>query len=261
MNFGSNKTIVVHCYAKNDSEYFKILDSHFYWLKKYSFIFNRAIFVIAMDDINDDELKNLVIENAYCAFGKEKTKIKVVQNDKRLYEVPTFIEYVLNNEDLDGLVFFCHTKGGNRTNQNTMKWISCMYFYNLNFMDDVTSKLDKQNGVFYGTLVHYTNGNPMLNKNNVMYAGNFFWVDICKFRSLFKSSGIKTEDLMKDRYQIENLPGELQTICELNTLNNVNFYWGEIHTYYGDYEKIVKKLGFENEFWGEYNKMVNNIVN
>lgn len=254
------KTLVIHCYVNYNIEYRKCLNCHFFYLKKYANIFDKIIFVVALDNLQDDELISYATQKAFEVFDSKKLIIKFIQNDKVLCEVPTFRDEVLNNESLEGLVFFCHTKGGHFNNHNTLKWNSCMYFYNFHFMDDVISKLENNNGIFYGTLLHQANNKEQVhNRNLALYSGAFYWVNIDNMRKRMKDDNNTLEYLKNDRYFAEFFPGEIVGIDEMNSLNNVSFRWLEIHTYFGDYDTIVHKLGYEKEFWEEYNNMYNEI--
>lgn len=248
------KTLVFHCYLKENSD-LSYLKVHFYFLKKYFRIFDNLVFVFSMDDLSNVDLKKFVFEKLCCHL-QENVTIKFIKNNKEFGEVETFLSEILCNNNINGLVFFCHSKGASFFNENTFLWVSCMYYYNLNFMYDVINKL--RNNVFYGTLLHYSDGDFLFNKNCVWYPGTFYWLNIDNFRKYLNDNGLTINGIFENcdkRFFAEKLPGELFTKDDLQRFNNVDFNAKTVNLY-NSFDGIIEKLGFYDEFYAEYNNML-----
>ena len=239
------KTIVIHFYIKNDLNYLRCINSHFYFYEKYASLFNDVIFVIAPEDKNDIDFINFIVSKVLYTFRNNNLTIKIVDNDP-LHEALTFYNEILMNEKLNGLVFFCHSKGGRYLVENTLKWITCMYHYNLNYFYDVISKIYANNGIFYGSFLHYSD-DEFFNKYSAWYAGTFYWVNIEHLRRYLNDNNI-TINQITDGFFAEKLPGELFPKEKLDSLFSVKFNCKDTDGYFGDYNEYVEKMGFPENF-------------
>ncbi len=197
------KTLVYHLYVNsvdiNEKPLYKL---HQECLKIYKDRFDKALFVVTVDDLANTELIGNAIKWVLnINFGKE-FDIKVEKNDA-LCESKTFQKYVLDNTNLNGMVFFAHNKGSNNfesANPNIVKdsvfmWVSGMYFYNLTFMDEVNGALCGKKyypECMYGAfLMEKDIDDDRLFLAPYHYAGNFYWINIEYYRHLINDGKIQ----------------------------------------------------------------------
>ena len=196
------KTLVYHLYVNsvdiNEKPLYKL---HQKCLNIYKDRFDKALFVVTVDDLANTELIGNAIKWILdINFGKE-FDIKVKKNDA-LCESKTFQKYVLDNTNINGMVFFAHNKGSNNfesTNPDLIKdsvfmWVSGMYYYNLNYMDEVNGALCGKKyypECMYGAfLMEKDIDDDRLFLAPYHYAGNFYWLNIEYYRYLINEKKI-----------------------------------------------------------------------
>ena len=216
------KTLIYHLYyGKNfDSNPANVI--HFLCLKDYIHIFDEAVFVIAMDDIKDTKsIEPALVWILKLGFSGKLTI--TTQENTDLYEVETFRNELLNKYNtLDGMVFFAHNKGttniikNGELNMNIARWICGMYFYNMQFIDEVegffTGTL-RAPEVFYGTFLQsFSKERQSIvhampnNISGLEYCGTFYWINMPKYKNCRVMGTIK--DVEPDsRFFAEEYPG------------------------------------------------------
>jgi hypothetical protein len=235
------KTLVYHLYINGDGLNQKIsYRLHQECLKRYIHIFDAALFVLTINDLTNTK----VIGEALTwinelNFGKEYD-IKVELNDP-LCESKTFCDYVLNNKNLEGLVFFGHNKGTNNfesTNPNVNKdsvfmWVCGLYYYNLTFMDEVNGALCGKQfypECMYGAfLMEKDCDDSRIFLSPYHYAGNFYWLNIDYYRQLILLDKIKDVKATNPMFS-EMFPGYQFTPFAgggLKTHNDIRFLMSE----------------------------------
>ena len=216
------KTLLYHLYCGENFDTNPANIMHLLCLQQYVRIFDEAIFVISLDDIKNFKLiKEALMWIMKLGFNGKMT-IKTQENTG-LYEVETFKNEFLNNyEKLDGMVFFAHNKGTTNImkdgefNINVARWICGMYFYNLQFINEVegffTGTL-RAPEVFYGTFLSsfskerqsYVHAMPN-NISGLEYCGTFYWINMPKYKNCRKMGTVK--DVEADsRFFAEEYPG------------------------------------------------------
>ena len=229
---------------------------HLKCLKRYSHIFNNALFVISIKDTSDiGTIKET--EKAIIDCGFRHIKFTVSQNDYYC-EGKAFKEEIIDKIDsFEGLTFFGHTKGVTNVENPKMgkvsilKWIAGMYYLNLNFIDEVERMLIKEfTCAMYGAYKVIDKG--IENANNRWYAGTFYWINTNRLSNNMRQRGRKFPKL-HDRGYAEFITGEVDMLASHGDAylfpfeyNNAGFLTdflllndsGEIEKYHA-YEKEV----------------------
>lgn len=256
------KTLIYHLYVNDGFETNLANRLHRACLERYSHAFDEVRFTIAVDDLKNYKLISDAIGWVISIGFGCVSKFTVVQNGD-LREVDTFDREILKNkENLDGAVFFGHNKGSTnivkdgKVNMNVFFWICSMYFYNLEFVDEVegffTGKL-RAPEVFYGAvLLHFTKERTNWvhampnNISGLEYAGTFYWINIPKWKNCLKMGIIK--DVEADsRFFAEEYPGmffeRYAYGCGMTSHNDAIMEATEFNPYFGDWEKMIGLMG------------------
>ena len=196
-----NLRLVYYYWIPNDGGS-NIMNIHHNCLKYYKDIFDEAIFIISIDDLNDKEkLKNT--QNLFLSFGFKNIKFKIRQNDPMLRESIVFKEEIMDKlDEYDGLTFFAHSKGNTSHDLELFdfryisNWITQMYFFCLNDINDVKKCLtDEDYYLTYGGMLMDV-PNTASNKYNWYYPGNFYWINGKRLAKYIKDNNIKMPDLL-----------------------------------------------------------------
>ena len=172
--------------------------------------FNDINFYLLIDDINNEELINKTKENILSYINNHfKIYFHIVQNNSIYREgiiYKTEIIDKFDQYDKDQLILFMHTKGvtngvNRKYYENTLNWISAMYYYNLLDVNMVFEKFYKENIITYGTLYNYDDSS--LTKYKWQYTGSFHWIYPYRFLQYIKDNNINYEDI-KNRYKSNN---------------------------------------------------------
>lgn len=272
------KTLVYHIYLSDDIETNLAYKINADCLKYYVNIFDNVKFIIVMDNLGDFELREKGLK--YISNIQFKGNVDIVfRKNTELGEAATVRDYVIKSDNND-LVFFCHTKGigafknkDEKTNLDSIiNWILVMYFYNLNYAEEVIEYFYGKRGpieAFYGTLLMlltdmdtYPVFIPKLH-----YSGSFYWVNK-PFLSKIKNNYDYDNYIFSNRYDAEFFPGyvfkEDGWGKGLISHNNVKiksegllgaFYvmdndgWDRVLSILGDKEEFYK---FKNEIMKKY---------
>lgn len=211
------KKLVFYLYyadSKNSEEFYNF---HFSCLKKYCHIFDEAVFVISVDDVSDYHLIREAEDKILDIFKGTSVSFDIHKNDK-MHEVYAFEKYVINTKDKDGLVFFGHSKGFSNIKkfdkEYIYKWIAGMYYFNLNFMDEVENLLLETKSISYGSFLMHDELNET-NKYRWFYIGTFFWINLGKLENYIRQNNIElplicdrayAEEFLGNIYPFEQLP-------------------------------------------------------
>lgn len=252
------KRLVFFVYVDSFYKESVVYDIHFENLKRYCGIFDSATIYLSLKVIDEENLdfaRNLAKRIIDCGFIKD-VEFKIRENTI-MREVDCFkdevIYRIINN--VPELVFFTHTKGiSNNLNLSLFKWICGMYYFNLNFMNEVEYSLvykpiyDTANSssVFYGfPLLYSTIGNYI--KNNVFYAGTIYWINCAKASQYNRCFDInpKTDYIYSTRCFAEEFPGDYF----LSVVSSGHFLKqnGEF-SLYDDFELQMEKIYMNNSY-------------
>ena len=263
-----NKTLVFYWYSSmkysNDITY----SLHLSCLRKYSSVFNKAVFVIAVDDLNDTKLiketKKAIVENVNI----NNISFYVIIND-RLCETNAFKKHVLDyNPEYNEVLFFAHTKGLRIINdypawtEYYIDWILCLYFYSLNFDFEMETKLfgglGGNNSAFFGSIMAMDNSN--INKG-LYYPGTFYWVNINKIKN-DEMNGIITIPNFCYRSSVEDFP-KIYNKTEIRNTSHDNKFMNEAPYYYDavDYYNLIGFYGNKEEYYKFKSEIMSEIKN
>ena len=263
------KKIVFHYYLSSD----KSLDRtcykiHDFCLRRYLKFFDDVVFVISIDnDIEDAEIykiKDMVLSS--CKSSANIT-LQVVENKPFYREAETFFrEIVDKKEEYEGIIFFGHNKGTtNAYDENIFTWITCLYFFNLEPIDEVENTFYKSAALAYGgpTLNYkdYENA-PVLSKYHFHFSvGTFFWVNIKRLKHICSLKGIKIPGLV-DRWSAENFISDLFDIEEyggtlLDTYGKNMLF--KIPWFYNVAASSIEILYSRTPLWNKYVEFNNEI--
>ena len=210
------KTLVYHIYLCDDINTNIAYKINLECLKYYIDIFDKARFVIVMDNLNDLNLRKKGIDWISEIGFTGETDIIFAENTE-IGEAATVRDYVVNLDiDKENAVFFSHTKGINnfrdsKTNRESILiWTLVMYFYNLRFANEVVDIFQGKGGpmeAFYGTLLMINNCEHMpimIPKSH--YSGSFYWVNKPFLRKLCDVKKLNNYTF-STRYDAEFYPG------------------------------------------------------
>lgn len=253
-----HKKLVFHFYVNDGWENNFANNIHFRCLERYSGIFNESLIVIAFDPENEKLVPEVKKKFIDC-IKSETLAFKTILNDA-YFEGGTFKREIVDRaKEIDGLVFFGHNKGvsclstnGAYDEKSLAIWICGLYFYSLEFYEEVEHKLcaipaKTISGAFL------MGGDFIRNAAHVWYSGTMYWINpgrILKF-----NQGIPA---LQDREYAEWFPGEVfgEDITYVLTSRNdlilydVNLYFFANESYRAwakceeDTEKF--KIFFEN---------------
>jgi len=179
---------------------------HFKCLEKYSNLFDESIFFIAVDDIDNKDMLNIVKDTEKrlfnCGFIKNVT-FNVIYNNEMYREGKIFKEEIVDKfRERDGLTFFAHTKGVSTYNINIESnklWVAAMYYFNLNFINDVIFYLNGTTINSYGFFRCFDTEFKHI-KNRWMYCGTFMWLNCPKIYNYIISNNIIIPELYDKGY-------------------------------------------------------------
>ena len=231
-----NKRLVFNFQAKRgytDEPFYK---AHLACLEHYAGVFDEAVFVISVKDINDIVLIDSVKHDIVSLFNCRNITIITEKLDE-YYESRVFYDMVYKKlGQLDGLTFFAHTKGVCDENfkfdeKAGVDFIASLYYLSLSDVDEVSYKLIHDKSMFYGTFMNTNGGEYMMNKNQYHYLGGFYWLNSTLVNKYidFKKLG---EFNLTDRYFNESFPGEILEPFNLNATKNMIYYGGAVTDIY-----------------------------
>ena len=209
----TKKRLVYHLYSYEGCFESKIYKIHLACLSYFAKIFDEAIFIITLDNVQDYNLikyvEKTIIENIFI----KDIKFIVKQNDN-YHEASTFYEEIVKKlPKLDGITFFGHTKGAG--NQFTLGmdmdqvnlWVIACYFFSLHFMDEVRDRIVRSpEGQTYGSLKCAWKG--IENKYDWIYSGTFFWINCQRLYNYAQKNEIEIPEI-NNRYYAETFCGNI----------------------------------------------------
>lgn len=174
------KRLVFYFYTFENFTGNRAIQLHLRCLKHYSKVFDEALFIISVDDTENDKLIfDTEVELLKCGF--KNVHFKVCNNSSFCECQAFFNEIVKKLGMLDGFTFFGHTKGttnygnGWAVEESLDAWILGMYYLNLEYIDELEDYFTRLNGArFYGTFLSNYITEP---KNKLTYLGSFYWLN------------------------------------------------------------------------------------
>lgn len=283
------KTLLYHLYANDNFENIGIYRLHYECLTYYIKQFDEAIFYVTVDNLNNKPLVNKLITWVSDICQDVPFDIKVRVNELP-YEGKTLMtEIIEKRQQIEGMVFFCHTKGNTRVNVNfeelfqqemgtidtksIIYWVLALYFYGLNFIDEAEYILyggKRPSELFYGpilTQLKDQTSSPMLrmNKGNCFYQGTFYWINTEKFSNYIDRKVIEIPKL-DDRYWAEMLPGvvggrlKYGDGCASHNDTAINDDFNLYKMSINEWEELINILGNSDEFWNFHDYIMKKVL-
>lgn len=207
------KRLVYHLFLYDGCFESNVYKLHLACLSYFAKIFDQAIFVLAMNDTDNQELIKQAEKAILNKIHIPDIKFIVDKNyDYR--EAATFYSQIANRlDELDGITFFGHIKGaGNEFNPNIdmlqiYNWVIAAYFFNLFYMDEVTWYLITSPSFnTYGALK--CKWENIENVYDWIYSGTFFWINGQRTAAFLRKNDIKLPPL-NNRYCAETFCGNI----------------------------------------------------
>jgi len=262
------RTLVYHIYLSDNIETNLAYKINAECLKHYIKNFDNIKYVMVMDDINDKELRLKGIK--YVSDISLSGNVDIIfRLNTELGEAATVRDYVANVDNND-ITFFCHTKGIGHLDKKNEKvdsdsiinWILVMYYYNLNFIDEMENFFMGKLGpieAFYGTLLM-----SLTDKQNYPvflpeqhYSGSFYWVNKPFIRKIKDKINLE-KYTFNNRYDAEFFPGYLFNLSKWGdglvshnrTRLKLEGMLGAFYNLsYGQWDKVLNFLGDKDNFY------------
>ena len=253
------KRLIFHFYYCKDKNRDVSYQMHFLGLSKYIHIFNDVEFYISLDDTSDyDTIKK--IEYKLLSLGiRGNVSFHVVKNNL-FCEAQTFYDAIATRlDEYDGITFFAHNKGlTNKKNENLIYWLSALYFFNLETIEEVDDKI-KNGRVTYGNpavvnehgKIHYTKY-PWCNS-----VGTFYWINGRAFKNLLDINNAKIKPL-SDRYYAETFVANF--FDNSSCFGYHNYKGTNMHDFYNEGKQCIEIIYKSSPFWDDFMKFCNQIA-
>ena len=257
------KTLVFHFFVPKDYKDNVAIRMHLECLKRYSSVFDSAIFSICFEDNDMSSAEEVEKDLMDCGYIKD-VRFVLIENS-RLTESITLKTHVIDNLDnIDGLVLFGHTKGVTNVKTYTwdveskLKWIYSLYFYNLEFINEMEENLLYSYpyiSTFYGPLRTTMDGGITF-----YYPGTFYWINPMNLYNDVKS-GMVSIPKLSNRTFAENLPLIYKTSNSCHAVACHDQNWMEWYDLYnGDMDAVIRFFGDEDLFYNNYNEINKQII-
>lgn len=243
------KKLVYSFYLTDNSFNEEINLLHFNCLKKYLNVFDEVSLTI----INEASKENIIrLENFFLTnFNGGKISFTIIPNQE-LRETFVFNEEVIKKLGDDELVFFAHNKGVSNVEKydkrNISIWVAGMYFYSLNFIEEMEYALISRPYISYGSFLTQTKPieDTQRPKYGWCYIGTYFWINSKKLKDYINLHNIEIPSC-SDRYFDEEFLGNIYPMFPsfaashldrfiLNANNYYKYTENYLHTLYDDAE-------------------------
>lgn len=252
----TTKRLVFHFFVPENWKELKVVRLHLNCLKHYSFIFDEALFVISVDDVNNNALIT-EFEHTLLDLGFRKSiKFQVRQNTK-FYESKTLNDEIIEKLDtLDGITFFGHSKGIGNEMFNDLEWeqlktwVAGLYFLSLEYYYEAENKLYGVKAITYGPFKTYWKDYD--NVYHWVYSGTFFWVNTRRLYDKIQRENKKIR-FCNDRFFSELFLGDILPFDKQTSHSNIvsshneSYLYGEYVDYYTYVTEYFKMICNEND--------------
>lgn len=253
------KKLVFYFYIKDNNIESEIYRLHLYCLRHYAHVFDEMLFVLSLDDTNDIDLIRKW-ENVLMGLHTKGTISFEIMKNNTFRETDAFKRHIADRLGEDDLVFFGHGKGLTNMERydkdNIMKWVVGMYFYNLNFMDEVENELIANKYMSYGAFLSKCGNDDHINKFRWFYCGTFMWINSKALYNFVKGNGIELPKY-SDRYYDEEFLGNIYDIWPQATASSHNhMYLLDAFKFYHETDNYISGLYNDRSDFDEfYNKV------
>ena len=206
------KKLVYSFYVSEDTYHLKINEIHFRCLDKFKGSFDCVDITFIVDDRERDMDYVYDAEKRFLEMFRGKDiQFSLVDNNE-FRESYVFYNKVATKLDENELVFFGHNKGVSNVDKYDIRqiytWVCGMYYYSLNFMDEVQYKLVGRKFYSFGSFPTKNDEPEKPNKYGWYYIGTFFWINCVKLRQYMRIHDIDVPE-MGDRFYDEEFLGNI----------------------------------------------------
>ena len=174
-----NRKLVFSFYI-NDNFHDEINEIHFKCLNHFKEAFDLADISFIVDEEYNKEYLREAQDRFLSIFLGKNISFSIVPNNE-FRESKVFYDKIATRLKDEDLVFFGHNKGVTNVlkydRQEIYIWVTGMYYFSLNFMDDVESRLLNEKYYCYGSFLSKNDEPEKCNKNGWYYVGTFFWIN------------------------------------------------------------------------------------
>lgn len=246
-------------YATWDTLNSEINNIHLKCLEFYKCIFNDVKVCISIDDTNDKQLIKEVQERFFNVFKGESIKLcfDVQKNQPEYRESLFFKKEVVDKFNTYDLVFFAHNKGMTNVkhfDKNTINiWVVAMYYFNLNFFEDVKRCLLNDIFYTYGTFLTKELEHESFTKYGYRYLGTFIWFNGKRLSNMYNEF-----PKLDSRLYSENFIGNTNADMRKCASYKGTYIISENNLYYNI--KYPLHLLYSDELLNEFYEFYNNII-
>lgn len=257
------KKMIFNFYLNKKYEDSPINKIHFKCIENYIKIFDYVLFNLTIDSYSPENLKMV---NSFKKWALNLNYEKDIEFKVRLNtiycESKTFHDEISEKlqEENGNIIFFGHNKG--ITNIEEFKfedistWVVGLYYYSLNFIDEVVQELYHNCKLTYGPFLT-KNEYYGTNKYGWIYNGCFSWVNPGFLYEYIKNNNINLPLLCNRHYQ-ENFYANIFEAwpAPLASSHSYYYYNGAVLLYTHTLEKM-SYIGADTE---DFKKFLNNIL-
>lgn len=182
---------------------------HLRCLRYYSAIFSDAVFIVAMDTPDDESTYHSVVKDIASIGFSGNISITKTENNS-FYREGEYVKKLIVDKaaEIDGLVFFAHSKGMYNIShgaslsaytafneESITRWVCALYFFNLNFMNEVLSAMGDGKIVFGALLNKYKTDDKPPFDTGWQFNGSFYWINPKRLANYLQYHNLKTPEL------------------------------------------------------------------
>lgn len=243
----------------SDSEIYRF---HLYCLNKYAHIFDKMTFILSLNDTNNIELIRKWENKLLRLHTKGTIEFEIHKNDE-FKESASFKEHVSDKLGENELVFFGHGKGVTNiekySKEQIYMWIAGMYFYNLNFMDEVEESLVNKKYMSYGSFLckNQEYKDFRYTKYQWYYIGTFFWINSGKIKNYITANEIELP-LLCERFYDEDFLGNIYDCWPTrNAYSHNGTFLRNAHDFYRYTNDYINMLYDDRSDFDDFLKEIN----
>ena len=254
-----NRKLVFSFYI-NDNFHDEINEIHFKCLNHFKEAFDLADISFIVDEGYNKEYLREAQDRFLSMFLGKNISFSIVPNNE-FRESKVFYDKIATRLKDEVLVFFGHNKGitnvFNCDRQEIYIWVTGMYYFSLNFMDDVESRLLNEKYYCYGSFLSKNNELEKGNKNGGHYIGTFFWIIGKKLYQYMINNEIQLP-VLSDRFYDEDFLGNIiptwPLVMTASWENRYLINCGNFYEYTSSYIKML--CGEDIEEYKKFYKLI-----
>ena len=254
-----NRKLVFSFYI-NDNFHDEINEIHFKCLNHFKEAFDLADISFIVDEGYNKEYLREAQDRFLSMFLGKNISFSIVPNNE-FRESKVFYDKIATRLKDEDLVFFGHNKGVTNVlkydRQEIYIWVTGMYYFSLNFMDDVESRLLNEKYYCYGSFLSKNDEPEKCNKNGWYYVGTFFWINGKKLYQYMVNNEIQLP-VLSDRFYDEEFLGNIiptwPLVMAASWGNRYLVNCGNFYEYASSYIKIL--CGEDIEEYKKFYKLI-----